>query len=77
MRTISARDLRNHGGDVLRRVASGETFIVTCDDEALAELRPLKRTLPAGALLARWRHLPALDPAHLRADIDEVLERTL
>jgi hypothetical protein len=35
------------------------------------------RPLPAGLLLQRWRRLPAVDPALLRADIDSVLDATL
>jgi prevent-host-death family protein len=74
MAEVAVRDLRNHGGDILERVASGESLTVTRDGHPIAELRPLpRRPLPAATLLARWRRLPAVDPVTLRADIDELL----
>jgi prevent-host-death family protein len=78
MAEVAVRDLRNHGGEILDRVAGGETAIVTRDGRPIAELRPLpRRPLPAALLLARWRPVPAVDPTQLRADIDEVLDPTL
>ncbi|HZN19207.1 MAG TPA: type II toxin-antitoxin system prevent-host-death family antitoxin [Micromonosporaceae bacterium] len=78
MAEVAVRDLRNHGGEILTRVAAGEALIVTRDGEPIAELRPLpRRPLPAGVLLQRWRQLPAVDPVLLRADIDGVLDATL
>jgi prevent-host-death family protein len=72
---VAVRDLRNHGGEILNRVAGGETLTVTRDGAPVAELRPLpRRPLQAGLLLRRWRALPAVDPAQLRADIDEILD---
>ena len=78
MNDITVRDLRNRGGDVLERVARGEALTVTRDGQAIAELRPLpRRPIPAAALLNRWRGLPYVDPAKLKADIDEVLDGAL
>jgi prevent-host-death family protein len=78
MTEVTVRDLRNHGGEVLERVAGGEVMTVTRDGRPVAELRPLpRRPLPAANLLQRWRSVPAGDPAQLRADIDEVLDPTL
>lgn len=75
---IAVRELRNHGGDILDRVAGGEALTVTRDGNPVAELRPLpRRPLPAATLLERWRHLPVLDLARLRADIDAVLDPSL
>lgn len=72
------RDLRNHGGEILERVAGGEAMTVTRDGRPIAELRPLpRRPLQASLLLQRWRDLPAIDPARVRADIDEVLDPAL
>lgn len=34
------RELRNHGGEVLDRVARGEVLVVTRDGAEVAELRP-------------------------------------
>ena len=78
MTEVAVRDLRNHGGEILSRVASGEALTVTRDGEPIAELRPLpRRPLPASLLLQRWRRLPAVDPVLLQADIDGVLDATL
>ena len=72
---VAVRDLRNHGGEILSRVAGGETLTVTRDGAPVAELRPLpRRPLQAGLLLDRWRALPAVIPAKLRADIDDLLD---
>jgi prevent-host-death family protein len=78
MAEVAVRDLRNHGGEILNRVAAGEALTVTRDGEPIAELRPLpRRPVPAGLLLRRWRRLPAVDPSRLRADIDSVLDSAL
>lgn len=78
MSEVTVRELRNHGGDVLERVARGESLTVTRDGQAIAELRPLRRRpLAAAALLSRWRRLPAVDAAKLRAEIDQVLDASL
>lgn len=74
MAKVSIRDLRNHGGDVVDRVARGEAITITRAGKPVAGLRPVSRQpLTAESLLARWRRLPAVDPAALRADVDEVL----
>lgn len=78
MGTVTIRELRNRGGAVLERVASGETLTVTRDGEALAELRPLpRRPLRAGELVARASRLPRVDLGMLRADVDAALDTGL
>ncbi len=78
MTTVTVRDLRNKGGEVIDRVMRGDTVIVTRDGHQVAELRPLPpRALDASALLARWRHLPVVDPVTLRRDIDSFLDASL
>ncbi len=75
---VSVRDLRNHGGRVLDRVARGESVTVTKDGSPIAELRPVPRTgLAAAELIARARILPHVDPDRLRDDIDAVLDQSL
>jgi prevent-host-death family protein len=75
---VTIRELRNHGGAVVDRVARGEHITITRAGKPVAELRPTSSAgLPADALLARWRNLPAVDPDALRADIDEVLDSRL
>jgi prevent-host-death family protein len=78
MDEVTVRDLRNHGGDVLRRVERSESVIVTRDGVPVGELRPLPRPrLSATSLLARWRHVPAVDGVAFRDDIDAVLDPSL
>jgi prevent-host-death family protein len=75
---VSVRDLRNHGGDVLARVRSGEILTITSDGTAVAELRPLpRRSLSAAELVARRRRLPRVDARVLGADIDALLDQSL
>ena len=75
---ITIRDLRNHGGAVVDRVLAGEALVVTRDGAPVAELRPVARPrLSASTLLERWRHLPPVDGAALRADLDRVLDASL
>jgi prevent-host-death family protein len=75
---VSIRELRNHGGEVIDRVAAGERVTVTRDGRAVAELRPLgRRALPAQVLRRRWSRLPAMDPDAFRRDLDRVLDPTL
>jgi prevent-host-death family protein len=78
MSDVSVRELRNHGGRVIERVAGGETLTVTLDGRPVAELRPLPhRPLQAKVLLERWRGLPDVDADQLRADVDAVLDPSL
>jgi prevent-host-death family protein len=75
---VTIRDLRNHGGDVVDRVAAGESLVVTRSGEPVAQLIPLRRRgLDAATLLARWRRLPLVDADRLRTDLDEVLDPSL
>jgi prevent-host-death family protein len=78
MNEVTVRELRNQGGRVLERVLRGESLTITRDGEAIAELRPLPRhPRSATTLLRRWRRLPVLDPAKLRAEIDAIVDPSL
>jgi prevent-host-death family protein len=78
MAEVTIRELRNHGGAVVDRVERGEHLTVTRAGRPVAELRPLQ---PAGLsreqLIERRRRLPAVDPARLRTEIDNVIDTTL
>lgn len=72
------RDLRNHGGQVLDRVAVGESVTITRDGKPVARLEPLGRErLSAAAVVERFRRLPAVDDRGLRDDIDAVVDQRL
>ena len=42
MASVTIRDLRNHGGEVVDRVEAGEQLTVTRDGRPVAELRPVR-----------------------------------
>jgi len=78
MEEVTIRDLRNHGGDVVDRVAAGERLTVTRAGRPVAELRPIEPPPLAGAvLLRRWRRLRPVDQMKLRADLDAVVDPAL
>jgi prevent-host-death family protein len=78
MAEITIRELRNHGGEVVDRVARGEQITVTRAGKPVAELRPVsQRPLAAETLLARWHRLPPVDYRAMRAELDEVLDPAL
>lgn len=60
------------------RAARGEPITITKAGKAVAELRPVSpRGISAELLLARWKALPAVDPARVREDIDAALDPEL
>jgi prevent-host-death family protein len=78
MGTVTVRELRNHGGEVLDRVARGETLVVTRDGAEVAELVPLRRPARTTAeLIAARRNLPRMDARGLRKDLDRILDAGL
>lgn len=75
MASVSIRDLRNHGGDVVDRAMRGEHITITRSGKAVAELLPTpKPALSSEALVSHRRQLPALDPRALRNDLDRLLD---
>ena len=75
MSEVTVRDLLNHGGDVIDRVARGERVTITRGGKPVADLRPyIGSKLSAEALLARWSHLPGVDPAAWRNDLDAIFD---
>ena len=78
MANVTIRELRNKGGEVVERASRGERITITRSGKPVASLQPLDTpALTADVLLARWRRLPSIDPAGLRADIDQVLPAEL
>ena len=71
MGTVTIRELRNRGGEVVDRVAAGERITVTRDGRPVAELRPVRAgAVKAHELLGRWRRLPYVDPIGARERLD-------
>ena len=78
MSAVTIRDLRNHGGEVIDRVLTGESVVITRSGVPVAELVPLPpKGLDATTLLARWRSLPPMDERSFRADIDRAMDPSL
>ncbi|MCF6390963.1 type II toxin-antitoxin system prevent-host-death family antitoxin [Mycobacterium sp. MBM] len=78
MDAVTVRELRNSGGDVLRRVEHGERLVITRDGTPVAELRPLPRSSPGPAeLIRRRKNLPPVNPDALRRDIDNLIDPSL
>ena len=78
MAEVTIRELRNHVGEVIDRVESGERLTVTRSGRPVAELRPLPRPSVSRAVLISTRmSLPTVDPDRLRADVDRVIDPTL
>jgi prevent-host-death family protein len=75
---VSVRDLRNHAGDVLRRVQEGETVTITSAGAPVAEIRPLpSRQLSTRELIAERRGWPEVHPRQMRDEIDAVIDQTI
>ena len=75
MGSVTVRELRNHGGEVLDRVARGESLVVTRDGAEVAEIIPLRRRArTTSELIAARRTLPKLDLRRLRADLDQIMD---
>lgn len=78
MANVTIRELRNRGGEVVERAARGEQITITRSGKPVAELHRVRAdALPADVLLSRWRGLPPVDGARLRADLDEILDAEL
>lgn len=78
MGDVSIRELRNHGGEVIDRVAGGEVITITRSGKPVAELKPLlSGALSAEVAISRRRLLPTVDHDLFRADIDQVLDPSI
>lgn len=75
---VTIRDLRHRGGEIIDRVAaSGTPVTITRDGRPVASLVPLRQWPSTTEVLERFRGVPALDLAGLRADLDAVVDPDL
>ena len=76
---ITQRQLRNDSGEIMRRLGSGEAFVVTRNGVPVGELTPYRRHefVPADIIDAVFRTAPRIDAERLRADIDEIVDQSL
>lgn len=73
MKTITQREFRNNSAAVMDAVEAGETYQITRDGIAVAELRPLprRRRLTAEEPVARHRRLLRVNHELMRQETDE------
>lgn len=78
MTEVSIRELCSEPNSAVERVLRGELITITRSGAPVARLQPIGRT-PLGRreLLDRWRRVPRVDIAALRADVDEALNARL
>ena len=72
--TVTVRELRNQGGQVLDRVLAGEQLTITRDGQPVAELSPLSIPTNLTTLKKRAAKLKAIDPISLRNDLAEIVD---
>lgn len=74
MKSITEREFAAHSTAVLDDVEAGETYHVTRNGAAIAELRPpsgQRRFVPVEGLQSEWRGAPALSYTELRREADD------
>lgn len=75
--TIRQSDLRNDNAAIMRRVANGESFVVTVNGRPVADLMPhqressRRRFVPATELAEAFAALPPVDAEAWMRDIRE------
>lgn len=76
-RIVTQRQLRNESGEIMRALDRGESFVVTRNGVAVAELKPLQRRqfVPAEVAVAAFRGAPRIDRHRFRADVDAYLDQ--
>lgn len=75
MTNVSIHEIRNHGEELVDRVAQGEPITITRAGKVVAEMRPVSGpTLSAASLLDRWNRLPPVDVRAFRADLDVAID---
>ena len=72
---IRQSELRNDNASVMRRVAAGESFVVTVNGRAVADVTPhrqatgRRRFVPVSELAEAFASEPAPDPTEWRSDL--------
>jgi antitoxin (DNA-binding transcriptional repressor) of toxin-antitoxin stability system len=78
---IPQRSLRNDNAAIIKSVIDGETFIVTRNGVAVAELRPLdgtKSEIVSKATLRNWVGVgPTINFETFRKDLDSAIDSSL
>lgn len=78
MTSVTVRELRNHGGEVLDRVVAGERITITKHGRPVADLVPHRpRGTPRDVVIEHMRNLPPIDYKAMRAELDEIIDPRL
>lgn len=80
-KTIAQRELRNDNAKVIEAVVAGETFVITRNGEAVAELRPLRTGRRSVVPRVDVMHLITggvrIDASRFREDLDHAVDQRL
>jgi prevent-host-death family protein len=74
---ISQRELRNQSAGIMDRLEAGESFTVTRSGRPVGRLLPFAGPsfgVPTDALAAAMAHLPRVDYAKMRQEMDDFFD---
>lgn len=71
---ISQEDLRERSDEIVRALAKGRSYVLTCDGEPVGELKPVDRYLvDVKTVIAGMADAPPVDYKKFREDLDGLL----
>src|SRR5438034_601563 len=75
--TDRIKDMTGSGGEIMRALDRGETFLVTRNGVPVGELTPLRRRafVTAGAAVALFSGAPVVELERFRDDVDALLDQ--
>jgi antitoxin (DNA-binding transcriptional repressor) of toxin-antitoxin stability system len=73
---ISVRQFVADSGSVTRGLRQGRSYTLTLNGQPLARIVPVRQrqAVPKEEVLAAFATAPVIDPAELRADLDEAVD---
>ena len=76
-RTITQRELRNDNAEIIRALETGDSFVITRNGVPVGRLTPIGRRtfVPTSELKESVAHLPRIDFARFRADVDSGIDQ--
>lgn len=74
---ISVRQFVADSGSVTRGLRQGRSYTLTLNGQPLARIVPVRQRLavPRDEVLTQFAAAPVIDPAELRADVDEAVSQ--
>ncbi len=76
-RKITQRQLRNEGGEVMRALDAGDSFLVTRNGVPVGELTPVRRNrfVSRNVALAAFSHASPIEAGRFRTDVDRLADQ--